>query len=68
MQMEIIAAGKIIKLILIYHAINWFIAYRDRPIDKTFKYNVCYSFRLMQFLEAFRVSICPALDWIKICV
>ena len=30
--MEIIAAGKKLSLILIYRAINWFIAYRDRPI------------------------------------
>ena len=29
--MEIIAGGEIIALILIYRAINWFIAYRDRP-------------------------------------
>ena len=29
--MEIIAAGKKLSLILIYRAINWFIAYRDRP-------------------------------------
>ena len=29
--MEIIAAGKKSSLILIYHAINWLIAYRDWP-------------------------------------
>ena len=31
MQMEIIEAGEMIELILIYRTINWFIDYRDRP-------------------------------------
>ena len=34
MQMEIIESSKIVKLVFIYHTINWFIVYCDRPSCK----------------------------------
>ena len=43
--MEIIAAGKKLSLILIYRAINWFIAYRDRPTSAAVFYTLTITAR-----------------------